>query len=122
MARRTIMLRKISESFVMFRSQKIPVYIEPGPRVLKNEKGEVLTFDFRYTFTYLDNWKTEEFYFSDTHTIPRSLEDRDRHWVPVTATIPSTVTPREKLPTGFITCLEDYVKIFLYDRKFMGRV
>ncbi len=116
------MLKKISESFVMFRNQKIPVYIQLGPRVLKNEKGETLEFDFSYSFTYLDNWKTEEFYFSDNHTIPRSLEDKDSHWVPVTTTIPSTVTPRETLPTGFITCLEDYVKVFLYDRKFMGRV
>lgn len=113
------MLNRIVESFVMFRNKKIVVYLHPWPKTIKNEKGETLSFDFSYTFTYLENFDKEEFYFTDGHTVPPSMTNK---WIPITATIPDIVKSRKELPTGFVTCLEDYVKVFLYDRKFMGIV
>lgn len=112
------MQRKRLELNVSFRGDNIPVYISPWPVTFKNENGDVLRFDLSYDVVYLTNLENKLFYFTKDHSIPKNIKGNG--WVPVTASIPGVVKPRETCPTGFVTCLDDLVKVFLYDCKYMG--
>lgn len=109
---------KVLETTFSFQGTNVPVYLSPWPITLKNEKGEILNFDCSFRVTYLVNLNKKLFYFSGDHSTPKNLKGDG--WVPVTTNIPSVVVPRESLPTGFVTCLNDMVKIFLHDCHYKG--
>jgi len=106
------------EAELKFRGDKVLVYIIPWPLILKNERNETLNFNFSFKVTYLVNLNKKQFYFTDQHDVPKSLQDE--YWVPVSVSIPQVAKSRECIPTGFVTCLEDLVNVYLNDYQYKG--
>ena len=85
---------------IMFQGFQIPVTIWPLGRI---------------SFSYMVN-REHEMWFTRSHT----TDEKGDGWVPISASIPSCCNPRECLPSGIITTIEEYGMIYLKDHKVLG--
>lgn len=55
------------------------------------------------------------YFFSNDHCFSYIDEKNKLHAVPCTSTIPMSVKPRETLPSGVVTSVDEYITIFHHD-------
>lgn len=70
-------------------------------------------------YTVLCSSERKEFFFSTNHIqrFRSTLQSALDSFVPVTFSLPISVAPRPSLPSGVVSNLEEYIKIFHDDEK-----
>jgi hypothetical protein len=64
-------------------------------------------------YTVVCNGNRQEYFFANSHHDYNLGDD----WVPVSFSLPMSVSPRPSLPDGLVDTLEKYIMIFHYDEK-----
>jgi hypothetical protein len=75
------------------------------------------TGEHSFHFSYAHSYKQKKVVFTDSHTTDGLVGD---DWVPVSSTIPQTVTPRPGLEDGLILTIEDYASVFMKGDQVVG--
>lgn len=87
--------------------------------VLTKAQANLLLDSEQCTPVYIaQNMETNQFCFCSNHGIPVLLTGSS-NWVPVTYYLPMTVEPRESLPSGLVSTLDELIAIFFKNDKLL---
>lgn len=77
----------------------------------------------RSTLVCISSFEKGTFFFSDDHCFGVGVEElKNKGFVPCSAGIPLYVKPREILPSGVVTNIQEYIDIFHKDERLIENI